>query len=62
MGDLGYIVAILLGLFLSFGLPLLLITIGFILRNKNPRKSKNFYIVGVVYLIISLGVCGSMMI
>ncbi len=60
--DLGYLVAIILAIFFSFGLPLVLISIGFCLRNKNTKQSKTFYVIGIVYLLISLGVCGSMMI
>ena len=60
--DTGYLTAIILGLFISFGLPIILFIIGFSMRNKNTKTSKALYIIATVYLIISLGVCGIMMI
>jgi len=48
------ILAIMLGpaLFLAF--------VGFIIRKHNKKAAKIFYILGAVYAIVSLGICGSM--
>jgi len=41
---------------------IILFIIGIILtRKKNKKAAKVFYILGVVYLVISFGTCGSMM-
>ena len=40
---------------------ILLALIGFLLRRSNKKASKVLYILAVVYVIISLGICGSMM-
>lgn len=34
---------------------------GILLYNKNKKAAKVFFILAVVYLVISLGICGSMM-
>ena len=42
---------------IMFGPPIVLTTIG---RNQNNKKSaKTYYIFAVVYLIVGLGICGS---
>lgn len=48
-------------LLIMFGPALLFLIIGFILRHKqNKKAAKIFFILAGVYLLISLGVCGSM--
>lgn len=42
-----------------FGPPVLLAIIGIALR-KHKKASKVFYILAAVYLIVGLGICGSM--
>ncbi len=47
---------------ITLGVPSLLIIIGLILRTKKKKKaSKVLFIIATIYLIICLGVCGSMM-
>ncbi len=53
---------ILVWLFVAFGVPLILLITGIALRNKNKKKSKGFLIATVVYVLIGLGICGSLMI
>lgn len=47
---------------IMFGPPLLLFFIGYALRKTNEKAKKVFYILAIVYLILGLGICGSMMI
>ena len=56
-----YLGAIILVLFIMFGVPIILTIIGISLRNKNKKTSKTLLIIAVVYVLISLGVCGSLM-
>lgn len=44
------------------GPPILLALIGLAVKNLNKKASKVFYILAVVYLIIGLGMCGSLLI
>ncbi|MGE5944297.1 MAG: hypothetical protein ACM31G_08155 [Flavobacteriales bacterium] len=45
---------------IMFGPAILLAVIGFILLKNNKKASKVFFILAAVYVIVSLGVCGSM--
>ena len=45
-----------------FGPAIILAIIGFAVLNKNKKAAKVLFILAAVYLIISLGICGSMMI
>ena len=56
-----YLWLILLMLLLAFGIPIILVILGIVLRNKNKKASKYLLIAAVVYVLIGLGVCGSMM-
>lgn len=59
VGNLGGLVFLIV--LIMFGPALLFLIIGFILRRKqNKKASKIFFILAGVYLLISLGVCGSM--
>ncbi len=45
-----------------FGVPIVLAFIGLILWIKNKKKgAKICWIISVIYVLISLGICGSMM-
>ena len=56
----GLIVLIIL---IMVGPAIILAIIGFLLRKNEKRKAaKVFYIIAGVYLLISLGICGAMMI
>jgi predicted membrane protein len=60
MEGLGLLIAVIL--FLAFGVPIILAIIGFVLFAKKKKKpAKVLFIIATVYLIISLGICGSMM-
>ncbi|MEZ4794559.1 MAG: hypothetical protein R2773_03625 [Flavobacteriaceae bacterium] len=53
---------ILIILFVVFGIPLLLAIIGLVFYSKGKKKiGKILFIIAGVYLLISLGICGSMM-
>jgi hypothetical protein len=58
-GDYTMVFVFVLGIML--GVPLILTIIGISCRNKHPKTSKVLFIIAGVYLLISLGVCGSMM-
>ena len=60
--DLGYLWIILLVLFLLFGVPILLLILGFTKRKNNKEVSKKLFIAAIVYLLVGLGFCGSLMI
>lgn len=46
---------------IMFGPAILLAIIGFAVKNKSKKTAKVLFILAVVYIIISLGACGSMM-
>ena len=46
---------------IMIGPPILLSIIGLVVRKKNPKASKVLFILAVVYLLVGLGICGSMM-
>ncbi len=56
---LGFLLLVLAIMFLP---PLILLIIGLTIRAKDRKTSKVLFILAVVYLLISLGICGSMMI
>ena len=45
---------------IMFGPAILLTVIGFAIRKKNKKTAKILFILAAVYSIISLGICGSM--
>ena len=56
-------VMILLILLIMFGIPIILAIIGAVQWSRGKKKAaKVLFIIAVVYLLISLGICGSMMI
>ena len=46
---------------IMFGPAILLSIIGFIVFKKYRKAAKVLFILAVVYVIVSLGICGSMM-
>ncbi|WP_241697153.1 hypothetical protein [Winogradskyella eckloniae] len=46
---------------IMFGPAILLGIIGFVVLKKNKKAAKVLFILAAVYVIISLGICGSMM-
>ncbi|HHC79654.1 MAG TPA: hypothetical protein ENK46_07220 [Flavobacteriia bacterium] len=54
--------AILMVLLIMFGPPLMLLLVGIGLRVKEKKKAaKVLFILAALYLLISLGICGTMM-
>ncbi|WP_299250457.1 hypothetical protein [uncultured Lacinutrix sp.] len=46
---------------IMFGPSIILAIIGFLLLKRNKKAAKVFFILAVVYVLVSLGICGSMM-
>lgn len=46
---------------IMFGPAILLTFIGVMIRKKNKKAAKIFFILAVVYMLISLGICGSLL-
>lgn len=42
-----------------FGPPVLFLSLGKQAKHKSKEKAKTYYIIAAVYLIVGLGVCGS---
>ncbi|MEL6811313.1 MAG: hypothetical protein AAFP76_08270 [Bacteroidota bacterium] len=62
-GNMDGLIWLVLGLFfIGFGIPLILAIIGFVQWSKKRKTvAKVLFIIATVYVLISLGVCGSMM-
>lgn len=58
IGNLNGLVALIV--VIMIGPPLLLTIIGFGLYKNNKKAAKIFFILAVLYLLISLGICGVM--
>ena len=59
VGGLGGLVAILV--LIMIGPPILLTIIGLSINKNQPKAAKVLYILASVYLLIGLGICGSLM-
>lgn len=59
VGGLGGLVVILV--LIMVGPPILLTIIGLVINKNQPKAAKVLYILASVYLLIGLGICGSMM-
>lgn len=46
---------------IMFGPALLLLGIGLLLRKSNKKAAKVLFILAGIYLLVSLGVCGTML-
>lgn len=47
--------------FIGFGIPIILLILGLIFKSKNKKNTaKVLLIIAGVYLLISLGICGSL--
>ena len=55
---MGLVVMILV---IMFGPPLLFLILGLVLRRKNAKRAKVFFIISGVYLLIAGGICGTLM-
>lgn len=49
-------------LIIMFGPPLLFATIGFFTYKSNRKSGKVLFILAALYLLIGLGICGSMLV
>ncbi|MCO6161356.1 hypothetical protein [Flavobacterium sp. NRK F7] len=58
--DLGGL--ILLIVIIMIGPPIVISILGFIIRKNNPKAAKILYILSGIYLLVGLGICGSMMV
>lgn len=47
---------------IMIGPPIVLALIGFGVKKNNPRAAKVLFILAAVYLLVGLGICGSLMI
>ena len=47
---------------IMFGPAILLAIIGFAVLSKNKKAAKVLFILATIYVIVSLGICGSMMV
>ena len=47
---------------IMIGPPIVLTLIGFGVKKNNPRAAKVLFILAAVYLLVGLGICGSLMI
>ena len=45
---------------IMFGPAVLFVIIGLMVRKKNKKSAKVFYILAGIYLVISLGICGAL--
>lgn len=59
VGGLGGLVVILV--LIMIGPPILLTIIGLVINKNQPKAAKVLYILASVYLLIGLGICGSLM-
>jgi len=59
VGNLDGVVIILIAI--MFGPALILALVGLVLYKKNKKAAKVFFILAVIYVLISLGICGSIM-
>ena len=46
---------------IMIGPPILLTIIGFAAKKQNPKAAKVLFILASLYLLIGLGICGSLM-
>ena len=59
VGGLGGLVVILV--LIMVGPPILITIIGLVINKNQPKAAKVLYILASVYLLIGLGICGSLM-
>ncbi|RKE98772.1 hypothetical protein [Ichthyenterobacterium magnum] len=60
IGNLDGLIFLILAIML--GPAILLAVIGFAVRKKSKKATKVLYILATVYVIVSFGICGSMMV
>jgi hypothetical protein len=57
----GFVLMIILILLILLGVPIILSIIGLVLRKKKPKTAKVLFIIAAVYVLIGLGICGTIM-
>ncbi|WP_345005430.1 hypothetical protein [Snuella lapsa] len=45
---------------IMFGPAIIMAFVGFVILKKNKKTAKIFFILAAVYVLVSLGICGSM--
>ncbi len=45
---------------IMIGPPVLLTIIGFIIKKNSPKAAKILFVFGALYLLVGLGICGSL--
>ena len=58
IGNLGGLVAIMI--LIMIGPPILIAFIGFEIKENNPKTAKILFILAALYLLVGLGICGSL--
>lgn len=59
VGNLGGLVAFFIAIMV--GPPILMAIIGFAIKKNSPNGAKVCFIIGALYLIIGLGICGTLL-
>jgi len=59
VGNLNGLVAFFVAIMV--GPPILMAIIGFAIKKNNPNAAKVCFIIGALYLLIGLGICGTLM-
>lgn len=59
VGNLGGLVAFFVAIMV--GPPILLTISGFAVKKNHPKTAKVLFILGAVYLLIGLGICGGLL-
>ena len=60
IGNLNIIFILIIAI--MFGPPIVLALIGFGVKKNNPNAAKVLFILAAIYLLVGLGICGSLMI
>ncbi|RYJ39463.1 hypothetical protein NU08_1771 [Flavobacterium anhuiense] len=59
VGNLNGLVAFFVAIMV--GPPILMAIIGFAIKKNNPNAAKVCFIIGALYLLIGLGICGTLL-
>lgn len=60
VGNLGGLFVLIIAIMI--GPPIVLTIIGFSVKKYNPNTAKVLFILAAIYLLIGLGICGSMLV
>lgn len=56
----GFLALIIILALSMIGLPVILTIIGLFIRKTKPNTAKTLFIIAVVYIIVGLGICGTL--